>query len=118
MERIRRLLEPPRTSFFLFGPRGTGKSHWLGERFAGAHGSGGGVEVDFVLRQGKRLVAIEAKAGRRFKPAMVKGLKAIADLPGVKRRVLVYGGADSWTTDDGIEVLAADRFAAQVAQGF
>lgn len=30
---IRRLLEPPRQSFFLFGPRGTGKSRWLADRF-------------------------------------------------------------------------------------
>ena len=33
---IPRLLEPPRQSFFLFGPRVTGKSHWLARRFAGA----------------------------------------------------------------------------------
>jgi predicted AAA+ superfamily ATPase len=33
---ITRLLEPPRQSFFLFGPRGTGKSRWLARRFAGA----------------------------------------------------------------------------------
>jgi uncharacterized protein len=32
-----RLLRPPRTSFFLFGPRGTGKSTWIRERFAGAY---------------------------------------------------------------------------------
>ena len=29
MEPLRRFLEPPRQSFFLFGPRGTGKSTWL-----------------------------------------------------------------------------------------
>lgn len=28
-----RTLEPPRTSFFLFGPRGTGKSTWIRSRF-------------------------------------------------------------------------------------
>lgn len=32
-----RSLEPPRTSFFLFGPRGTGKSTWARQRLAGAH---------------------------------------------------------------------------------
>ena len=31
-----RLLSPPSGSFFLFGPRGTGKSTWIRERFAGA----------------------------------------------------------------------------------
>lgn len=79
---------------------------------------GGAIEVDFVLRQGRRLIAIEAKAGRRFKVDMLKGLQAIADLPGVKRRVLVYGGADSFTTDDGIEVVTPARFASLAAAGW
>jgi predicted AAA+ superfamily ATPase len=32
-----RTLSPPKTAFFLFGPRGTGKSTWIGENFADAH---------------------------------------------------------------------------------
>lgn len=32
-----RLLAPPRTSFFLFGPRGTGKSTWARQQFPEAH---------------------------------------------------------------------------------
>jgi len=60
---------------------------------------------------------IEAKAGRRFKPEMLKGLRAIADLAGVRRRILVYGGTDSWRTDDAIDVLSAPRFAAAVTRG-
>jgi len=32
-----RSLEPPRTSFFLFGPRGTGKSTWIRTHFKTAH---------------------------------------------------------------------------------
>jgi uncharacterized protein len=82
-----------------------------------SHGSGGGVEVDFLLRLGKRLVAIEAKAGRRFKPEMLKGLQAIDALPGLQRRVLVYGGNDSWSTG-AIEVMSAARFVTEVARGF
>jgi predicted AAA+ superfamily ATPase len=75
-----------------------------------SHGTTGSIEVDFLLRQGKRLVAIEAKAGNRFRPEMVKGLSAVRDLAGVKRRILVYGGKDSWTTDDGVEVMSPVRF--------
>ncbi len=30
---VRRLLQPPAGGFFLFGPRGTGKSTWLAEVF-------------------------------------------------------------------------------------
>lgn len=32
-----RTLAPPRAAFFLFGPRGTGKSTWIRTRFADAH---------------------------------------------------------------------------------
>ena len=60
---------------------------------------------------------IEAKAGRRFKPEMLKGLRAIAALAGVRRRILVYGGTDSWRTDDAIEVMATPRFGAEVTSG-
>lgn len=33
---FRRALQAPKTSFFLFGPRSVGKSHWLREHFQGA----------------------------------------------------------------------------------
>jgi predicted AAA+ superfamily ATPase len=82
-----------------------------------SHGSGGAVEVDFLLRQGKRLIAVEAKAARRFKPEMLKGLQAIGELHAVKRRILVHGGGDSWRSDDGIEVMSAPRFAGAVVHG-
>ena len=36
MQLIRRFLRPPKESFFLFGPRGTGKSTWLKESFSGS----------------------------------------------------------------------------------
>lgn len=32
-----RTLRPPRSAFFLFGPRGTGKSTWVRSSFGGAH---------------------------------------------------------------------------------
>ncbi len=37
MSTYRRLLVPPKGSFFLFGPRGTGKSTWLREVLPNAH---------------------------------------------------------------------------------
>jgi len=82
-----------------------------------SHGSGGSVEVDFLLRQGKRWIAIEAKAGRRFKPEMLRGLQSVSALPGVKRRLLVYGGGDSWQTDERIEIVSPVRFTAALASG-
>lgn len=82
-----------------------------------SHGTGGEIEVDFLLRRGKRLIAVEAKGSRRYKPAMTKGLQAIAELPRVERRILVYGGKDSWRTEDGIEVLSPARFDEELAKG-
>ncbi len=37
MKLVQRLLSAPEQSFFLFGPRGTGKSTWLSQRFPDAH---------------------------------------------------------------------------------
>lgn len=34
---IERLIAAPAKSFFLFGPRGTGKTTWLRRTFPGAH---------------------------------------------------------------------------------
>ena len=36
MAAVRRFLQAPAGGFFLFGPRGTGKSTWLAEQFPGA----------------------------------------------------------------------------------
>ena len=36
-QQLPRVLRPPRQSFFLFGPRGTGKSTWVKQSFPGAH---------------------------------------------------------------------------------
>jgi predicted AAA+ superfamily ATPase len=33
---VQRILAPPESSFFLLGPRGTGKTTWIGQRFPGA----------------------------------------------------------------------------------
>lgn len=82
-----------------------------------SHGSSSDMEVDFLLRRGKRLIAVEAKGSRRFKASMTKGLQAITALPGVERRILVYGGKDSWQTDDGVEVISAARFNDELAKG-
>lgn len=35
IENVKRIIEVPRRSFFLFGPRGTGKSTWLKQKFPG-----------------------------------------------------------------------------------
>ena len=61
-------------------------------------------EVDFLLRRGKEYLAIEVKAQTRFSPEHLSGLRAIADLGHVARRVMVYVGERRLRTEDGIEV--------------
>lgn len=63
-----------------------------------------GVEVDFLLRRGRELLAIEVKSGSRFTPSLLTGLRAIGELEGLVRSLLVYGGDRRLRTPDGIEV--------------
>jgi uncharacterized protein len=72
-------------------------------------------EVDFLLRRETEYLAIEAKARTRFGPSLLAGLKAIEELPGLTRRVLVYLGDRRLRTDDGIDVWPLDAFLEAVA---
>ena len=89
-----------------------------------AHGEGGGLfdelhywaphpanrmGVDFLLHRGGELAAIEVKSQSRYHTGMLPGLRAIAELPGMVRRVLVYGGKRSFRTGDGIDVWSTPR---------
>jgi len=74
-------------------------------------------EVDFVLRRGRELLAVEVKATSRFSREQLAGLRAIADLPRLARRLLVYLGERSLEMEDGIEVWPFNRFARALAEG-
>ena len=63
-------------------------------------------EVDFVLTRDGEHLAIEVKASQRCNTAMLKGLRALAELPGLRRRILTYRGQRSFRTEDGIDVWA------------
>ena len=75
-----------------------------------------GAEVDFLLRRGREFVAIEVKTGARYRTDMLKGLRAIADLPGLVRRVLAYGGKRSFRTEDRIDVWSLARLQQALAE--
>ncbi len=62
------------------------------------------LEVDFLLERQGRHIAIEVKAQPRYNTAMLKGLRALSELPSLTRSILVYGGERSFRTSDGIEV--------------
>lgn len=75
-------------------------------------------EVDFVLVRGKEKLAIEVRASARVRPKHLRGLKAIEQLKGLRRRILVYTGRERLVLlEDGIEVLPFDDFNDELARG-
>ncbi len=66
-------------------------------------------EVDFLLTRDNEYLAIETKAASRYNTGLLKGLRAIEKLPGLARRVLVYDGARTFRTEDGIEIWTVAR---------
>jgi predicted AAA+ superfamily ATPase len=74
-------------------------------------------EVDFLLRRGREMTAIEVKAGPSFSESDARGLRAITGLTGLVRRVLVYGGSRRLRTKEGIDVLPVGLFVNEVERG-
>jgi predicted AAA+ superfamily ATPase len=72
-------------------------------------------EVDFLLRRGRDLLAIEVKTSTRVSGADATGLRAIGELPKVVRRLLVYLGDRVQKLDAHIEAWPLDRFLHAVA---
>ncbi|MDE2790254.1 MAG: hypothetical protein OXI81_07505 [Paracoccaceae bacterium] len=73
-------------------------------------------QVDFLLRRGAELVAIEVKSNPRFHTRMLPGLRAVAEPRGIARCVLVYGGKRSFRTTDGIDVWSIARLQQALAE--
>jgi predicted AAA+ superfamily ATPase len=82
-----------------------------------APGKGSGFEVDLLLRRGKDFVALEIKSSKTVRDAELRGLRAIAELPRVRRRVVVFLGERPETTRDGIEILPLANFLSEVEGG-
>ncbi len=78
--------------------------------------SSSGTEVDFVLRRGTELVAVEVKSGNTFSESWCRGLRAVGSIKGLKRRLLVYPQGPVLRTEDGIDVLPFERFAHLLAE--
>jgi len=68
------------------------------------------LEVDFVLKLGNQFLAIEVKSSTKISKSLLSGLRAIADLPGIERRILIYGGRRHMKTKDGIEIWPVELF--------
>jgi len=74
-------------------------------------------EVDFLLERDGELVAIEVKKTGSTSPRNLVGLRAIAELPGLRRRILLYLGSVRLETEDGIDVLRLEDFLAELENG-
>jgi predicted AAA+ superfamily ATPase len=67
-------------------------------------------EVDFLLVHGTDLIAVEAKSGQTFTDTWCKGLRAVAQLKGLCRRIIVYPRGPVLRTEDGIDVFPFQHF--------
>ena len=67
-------------------------------------------EVDFLLVRGADLIAVEAKSGNTFADTWCKGLRAVAQLMGLNRRIIVYPRGPVLRTEDGIDVFPFQHF--------
>lgn len=90
--------------------------HIFDEMFYWAPAAGGETEVDFLLLQDRKFVAVEVKSGKAFAEKWCKGLRAITGLKGLQRRVIVYPEGPLLHTSDGIEVMSFDYFSHLLAE--
>ena len=67
-------------------------------------------EVDFLLARDSEYPSIEAKTASRYNTGLLKGLRAIKDLPCLVRRVLLIDGGHTFRTEDGIDVWPVNQF--------
>ena len=85
--------------------------------FYWAPGEAARTEVDFLLQRGREWVAIEAKSASRIDDAELRGLRAISNLRGLKRRILVHPGQRPRITTDGIELWPVATFLTHLEKG-
>jgi predicted AAA+ superfamily ATPase len=96
------------------------KDYWgiCDEMYYWAPSAGTKTEVDFLLLRGEELIAIEAKSGANFTETWCRGLRAMAQLKGLKHRIIVYPKGPALRTKDGIDVLPFQQFADRLAANF
>ncbi len=74
-------------------------------------------EVDFLLKKESSFCAIEVKATHRVRKQDLTGLHAISQLPGLKRKILVYRGNETQRIDKEIEVMPIPVFCKALSEG-
>ena len=61
-------------------------------------------EVDFLLKRENSYIAIEVKTSQRIHNDHLKGLRAISELKGLKKKIIIYPGERKMQTEDQIEI--------------
>ena len=74
-------------------------------------------EVDFLLTRGDARLAIEVKSTARYSSTLLRGLRAVNDLPNVARRILVFNGDRVFQTEDGIHIWPLNHFHEALSEG-
>lgn len=74
-------------------------------------------EVDFLIKRGTEYWAIEIKAQERLRNEELVGLRAIANLSGLKKRIFVYLGEKELMTEDNIHIWPFKKFHESLADG-
>jgi len=99
---LNRIIKAPEQSFFLLGPRGSGKSTWLRATFPYAH------VIDLLSEETyQRLLANPSH--------FADELRAVAQLKGLQRRIIVCLHGPAMRTKDGIDILSFQHLAEQLA---
>ena len=73
-------------------------------------------KVDFLLGRGGAFVAIDVKSSSTFSRSWCTGLRAVAALDGLCRRIIVYPEGPELRTEDDIEVLPFSEFCNLLAE--
>lgn len=72
-------------------------------------------EVDFLIKRRNEFIALEVKSGKTPRKSWFKGLKAISDLKGITRKIIVYPYGEQYKTQDGIEIIPFIDFIMQAS---
>lgn len=77
------------------------------------------IGVDFLLWRANRCIAIEVKAGNRYRKEYIKGLRALkgAGTLTVHRAILVYCGTEAFLEEGDIEILPVTRILDELESG-
>ncbi|MDA0323518.1 MAG: DUF4143 domain-containing protein [Verrucomicrobia bacterium] len=75
------------------------------------------IEVDFILKRGDDMIGIEVKSSGNFSNKWCRGLRAMQELPGLRRRIVVCPSGSPMQTSDGIDILPFAHFAQALSQG-